>query len=60
MVLVDYDCIIRGDCCEEGTATLFRIADREVWIPNSQIEDYWEEDRQVEVPEWFAVKEELI
>lgn len=60
MVLITYDEIIRGDCCTEGTATLFKIDKDERWIPNSLIEDWWDHDNQIQVPLWFAKKEGLV
>lgn len=44
----------------DGGATLFIIDEDEVWIPNSLIKEIWEQDNEVEVPRWFAEKEELI
>ena len=58
MVMVAYDSIIRNT--GEGGATLFEIDGEEKWIPNSLIEEVWEKAQEVEIPRWFAEKEELI
>lgn len=55
-VLIDYDEMGH----DTGLATVFTIGDDEVWIPNSQIEEVWEHDHQVEITEWFAREKELI
>ena len=57
-VLIDYDEIAHDT--GDGGATLFHIENREVWVPNSVLVDVWENDNQFEVPEWFALQEELI
>jgi len=41
-------------------AVLFRMDNQEIWIPRSLIGWLDEEDNEVEVPEWFAIKEELV
>ena len=52
--IVYYDKIIR----KTEQAVLYRIEDREVWIPNSVHDDFG--DGSLAVQEWFAIKEELI
>lgn len=42
----------------EGGAILFLMDDREIWIPNSLIMD--ECSNGIEIPLWFAEKEELV
>jgi len=39
-------------------ATLFRMGNRELWVPKSLIID--QEKNSIEVPEWFAIKEGLV
>jgi hypothetical protein len=58
IVLIDYDHII----LDEGKwdAILFSIEGENQWIPRSIIDDIWEDDQQVGVPEWFAWQEGLI
>jgi type II secretory pathway component GspD/PulD (secretin) len=41
-------------------AILFRIDKEEIWIPRSLIEQLDEGNNEVEIPEWFAIKEELV
>ena len=55
-VLIDYDKMKH----DTGMATLFDIDGDDVWIPNSQIEDVYESENQVEVTRWFAEKENLV
>lgn len=54
---IDYDEIV----AETEMAILFLIGDEEKWIPRSQIHnDPDGPDGEVEVSEWFAIKEELV
>jgi len=55
-VIVEYD----EKKYDTGKATLFIVEDDEVWIPNSLIDDIWEDDNQVLVARWFAEKECLV
>ena len=55
---MDYDEILQDT--GDGGATLFEIDEKEVWVPNSLVEEIWESDNQVEVPLWFAEKEGLV
>lgn len=41
-------------------AILFQIDKEEIWIPRSLIDQLDEGSNEVEIPEWFALKEELI
>jgi hypothetical protein len=56
----DNDAIVYYDYILKKTeqAVLYKIDDREVWIPKSVHEDF--EDGSLAVQEWFAIKEELI
>ena len=54
---IDYDEIL----AETEMAILFLIDDEEKWIPKSQIHNDPEgSGGEVEVSEWFAIKEELV
>jgi hypothetical protein len=58
-VCIDYDEEIR----ETEAATLYRIDDREVWIPKSQIEQdflHTGGGGHIEIPVWLAEKKELV
>lgn len=56
--IIDYNHVLVDR--DDLKAILFQIGDQEVWIPRSLIEDQWEEDKQVEIPLWFAMQEGLI
>ena len=62
-VMVEFDDIVLDR--EDKNAILFRLGDREVWIPRSQIleVDYCLAEQgviKVYIPEWLAIKEGLI
>jgi len=59
-VLIDYDTVLVDTGA--GGASLFKIDVREVWIPNSLVEEVYKSEAscQVEIPVWFAKKEGLI
>jgi hypothetical protein len=62
-VMVEFDDIVLDR--EDKNAILFRLGDREVWIPRSQIleVDYCLAEYgliKVYIPEWLAIKEGLI
>lgn len=52
--IVYYDRILR----HSAEAILYKIDNRDVWIPKSLHDDF--EDGSLAVAEWFAIKEELI
>lgn len=56
LVTVDFDEVITD--YDHYNAILFRMDDREVWVPKSLINN--REDNSFDVPEWFAIKEELV
>jgi hypothetical protein len=58
LVEVDYDEIIRDNARDK--AVLFAVDDEEVWIPRSLIDYTDERAKTFYVPEWYAIKEELI
>lgn len=47
---------------ESDLAVLFDIEGEEVWVPKSLMEDWPDEDDEgeIEIPEWFAIKEGLV
>ena len=55
IVLITYDEIVR----KTHKAILFKIADKEIWIPVSLIDDIWEDDNQVGLPVWFCIQHEI-
>lgn len=56
--LITYDKIVFE--AEQNKAKLFKFDESEIWIPDSLIVDHWENDNQIEIPVWFAKKNELI
>ena len=60
---IDFDRVIT----ETAIATLFKIEEREVWIPNRVIDGIYDPEHHIQrdigmvsVAEWFALKEGLI
>ena len=41
-------------------STLFIIDGEEVWLPNSQIGELFEEDKEVWIPGWLAILKDLV
>ena len=56
-VEIDYDELL----ILSSNATLFKIDDEvEVWIPCTLMVEYDEDDKTFTIPEWFAIKKDLI
>lgn len=45
---------------ETDKACLFAIGDEEVWIPKSQIQDWFPSDNVFSIPEWLAIEKGLV
>ena len=56
--IVYYDEVVLDE--SHYQAVLFKIDNREVWIPRSVIVNDDFENNVIEVKEWFAINEELI
>ena len=55
---IAYEKVVRDEPSDD--AILFKIEGWNYWIPRSLVEEIDEESKIVVIPEWFAVKEELV
>lgn len=59
--LVELQAVVIG---ESPQALLFEIGGEDVWVPKSLIHEMSAEDEygflSIEIPEWFAIQEDLI
>ena len=54
MLTIKYTEILK----DTASATLFKIGNKEVWLPSSQI-DVCTDFNEFEIPEWLAVEKEI-
>ena len=54
-MLLQYDKLVR----ETNMARLIRFDDAEVWIPNSQVDYFDEDEKQIDIADWLVDKHGL-